>query len=106
MSDLKASADVSEKDIAGWKKQYGTVGKISTNEDGVRKSSFVRKPTNKEIDFASANLTKGALTQYGISLYNTCLIGGEKFTSEDALRAAGKQMNEMIEDSEMEFEKL
>ena len=103
---MKRSTEITATDIANWKQQYGTIAKLVAEEDGEKKVSFVRTPTNKEIDFASVNLTKGSLTQYGIALYNTCFIGGEKFTSEKALRTAGKHMNEMIEEAEMQFEKL
>lgn len=103
---MKPADQVTAKDIADWKKQYGTIGKITVTESGAKKVSYVRSPTNKEIDFASSNLTKGALTQYGIAMYKTCLIGGDTFESEAALRVAGRYMNEMIEEAEAEFEKL
>lgn len=103
---MKKAAEVVPADIEAWKKQYGTIGKITATENGEKKTSYVRSPTNKEIDFASANLTKGALTQYGISLYKTCLVAGDEFTSEAALRTAGTYMNQMIEEVEVEFEKL
>lgn len=104
--ELIPAASVTPEQIAKWKKQYGTIAKISVKEDDETKVVFVRKPTNKEIDFASANLTRGALTQYGITLFNTCQIAGDVITSEDALRVVGQQMNEMIESVEVELEKL
>lgn len=103
---MKPASEVNESVIKAWKEQYGSVGKITVKEGEDKKVAFVRKPTNKEIDFASANLTRGALTQYGISLFKTCQIGGDVITSEDALRTVGKYMNEMIEEAEAEFEKL
>lgn len=103
---MKTNEEINETIIAGWKQQYGSVGKITVTDGEGKKVVYVRKPTNKEIDFASANLTRGALTQYGISLFKTCQIGGDTITSEEALRTVGKFMNEMIEEVEAEFVKL
>lgn len=104
--ELIPSASVTPEQIAKWKKQYGTIAKITVTENGETKIAFVRSPTNKEIDYASANLTRGALTQYGITLFNTCQIGGDEITGEDALRNVGQKMNDMIEAVEVELEKL
>ena len=98
--------EVTPEQIKKWKDQYGTVAKLTVKENGETKIAFVRKPTNKEIDFASANLTRGALTQYGITLFNTCQIAGDKIESEEGLRSVGQHMNDMIETVEVEFEKL
>jgi hypothetical protein len=106
MKDLTPSASVTQQMIDGWKQQYGTVAKMTVKENGETKVVYVRKPTNKEIDFASANLTRGALTQYGITMFNTCQIAGDKLVTEEALRNVGQYMNEMIEAVEVEFEKL
>jgi len=103
---MKPNTEINETVIKQWKEQYGSVGKVTVKEGGETKIAYVRKPTNKEIDFASANLTRGALTQYGISLFKTCQIGGDTIASEEALRTVGKYMNEMIEEAEVEFEKL
>ncbi len=103
---MKPNSEINEQVIAEWKKQYGSVARLTVTENGEKKVVYVRKPTNKEIDFASANLTRGAFTTYGITLFNTCKIGGDEITSEDSLRAIGAQMTELIEQVEVEFEKL
>lgn len=105
MSKIPA-ASVTTELIEQWKQQYGTVAKLTVNEASGKKVAYVRKPTNKEIDFASANLSRGALTQYGITLFNTCQIGGDAITSEEGLRGVGQHMSELIETVEVEFEKL
>jgi hypothetical protein len=102
---IPASA-VTEETIQDWKQQYGTIARLKVKENGQQKFAYVRKPTNKEIDFASANLTRGALTQYGITLFNTCQIGGDSITTEEGLRSVGQSMNELIETVEVELEKL
>jgi len=101
-----AAADVTPEIIAKWKQQYGSVAKLTIKEKDSVKTAFVRKPTNKEIDFASANLTRGALAQYGITLFNTCHIAGDAPETEDGLRTVGQYMSEMIETVEVELEKL
>lgn len=106
MAEKLKPADVTPEQVEKWKQQYGTVAKITVKENGATKVAYVRKPTNKEIDFASANLTRGALTQYGITLFNTCQIAGDKIETEDGLRSVGQCMNELIETVEVEFEKL
>jgi hypothetical protein len=100
------AASVTHEMIQKWKQQYGTVARLTVKEGAQTKVVYVRKPTNKEIDFASANLTRGALTQYGITLFNTCKIAGDDITSEDGLRGVGQQMNQLIETVEVDFEKL
>lgn len=104
--EIIPTASVTPELIAQWKEEYGTVAKMKVVEDGQTKTVFVRKPSNKEIDYASANLTRGALTQYGITLFNSCQIGGDKITSEDGLRSVGQRMSELIETVEVELEKL
>ncbi|WP_346236154.1 hypothetical protein ABDK00_016895 [Niabella insulamsoli] len=106
MENVIKGADISAEQVKKWKQQYGLLGKFKVIEGGVEKITFVRKPTNKEIDFASANLTRGMLTQYGITLFNTCKIGGDDITTEEGLRTVGQRMNEMIEAAEVEFEKI
>lgn len=111
MSSKIAAADVTPEIIAKWKQQYGSVARLKIKEtfndgDVSEKIAYVRKPTNKEIDFASANLTRGALTQYGIALFNTCHIAGDTPETEEGMRAAGQYMSEMIETAEVELEKL
>lgn len=101
-----AAADVTPEMIAKWKQQYGLIAKIKFKENGEQQTAFVRKPTNKEIDFASVNLARGALSQYGITLFNTCHIAGETPVTEEGLRSVGAHMNEMIEAVEVELEKL
>jgi hypothetical protein len=105
-NDMVASGSVTPEVIEKWKSEYGEIAKFTVVDKGQKKIVYVRTPSNKDIDYASSNLTAGKLTQYGITLFHSCQIGGDKIESDAALRTIGKNMNELIEDVEISLEKL
>lgn len=100
------TASVTPELIEKWKQQYGAVAKLTVKENGETKTVYVRNPTNKEIDYAAVNLTSGAYIQYGITLFNTCQLAGDKITTDAGLRSVGQKMSALIETTEVELEKL
>lgn len=99
-------SEITEDVINEWKSKHPELTKFTVNDNGEKKTVIVRTPTNMEIDYAAVNLTTGKLTQYGITLFNTCQLGGDIIKSEAALRTVGKKMSELIEDVEISMEKL
>jgi len=90
--------------IATWKAQHGNVYKIPLATGEV---CYVRSPKIKEIEAAQPNLQQGRLITYNIFLFNTCFLGGDNVTGDEArLMAASSMMMETVETITATVEKL
>jgi hypothetical protein len=95
---------VTPEQIQELKAQHGSIYKIKV-ETG--ETCYVRRPTIKEIEYASSLLNQGKYITYNITLFKTCFLAGDNILEDEVkLTAASGQMMETIETLTAEVEKL
>lgn len=95
--------DFSKEQIAAFKQKHGEIFKISV--DG--KSCLLRKPSRKELSYASVAGKDNPL-RFNETILNACwLAGDEEIKTDDTLfLSASAKIADIIEIKEAELEKL
>lgn len=100
----KLVGQATPEQIEAWKKQYGEVFAIEVDGSVM----YVRKPSRRELSFASAAAAKKSGLEYMESIMKNCKLGGdESIITEDAkFMGASAQMATLIEVKEAQIKKL
>jgi hypothetical protein len=95
--------EVTQEQIAIWKKEYGDVHKITV--DG--HVAYLKKPDRKTLSFASSVGTSDPL-KFNEILLNACWLGGDEAIKKDdsLFLSAGQVLGKLIEVKEAELVKL
>lgn len=94
-----------QEQIEEWKKDHVDVYQITVEEDG--KTCYLRKPTRKELSFASSAGTQDPMKFNEMILKNCWLHGDEEILTNDSLfLAVSTQLDKVLEFKKAELVKL
>ncbi|KMQ70240.1 hypothetical protein [Chryseobacterium koreense] len=94
---------VAKEQIETWKKQHGSVFKITVED----KVCYLKTPDRKALSYASSVASKDPLKFNEILLKSAWLAGDEEIKTDDTLfLSASSKLAEIIEVKEAELEKL
>lgn len=95
--------EATQEQIAGWKKEYGDIFKISV--DG--KDCYLHRPSRKTLAYASSVATKDPIKFNEIILNGSWIAGDEAIKTDDTLfLSVSAKLAELIEVKEAELVKL
>lgn len=95
--------EITQEQIATWKKEHGDVFKISV--DG--KDCYLKRPSRKTLAYASSVATKDPIKFNEIILNGAWIAGDESIKTDDTLfLSVSSKLAEIIEVKEAELVKL
>lgn len=95
--------DVTQEEIAAWKKQHGEIFKLTVED----KVAYLKKANRKTLAFATSTASKDPMKFNEIILNNCWIEGDEEIKTEDSyFLGAMQKLAELIQVKEAELVKL